>query len=79
MNELDLYRYFLPYLFPCHHLQHVRGAFHNTVKAEGALLNIKFRYGSLFVPDYCLIFAALEALAAMDTAEITFLSTFDIL
>ncbi len=78
MNEPDLYRCFLPYLFQCDHLQHIRGTFHNTFKTKCALLNIKFRYGSLFVPDYGLIFAGLEALTAMGTAEITFLSTFDI-
>ena len=46
--------------------------------AEGTFLNIKFRYGSLLVPHYCLVLTALEAFSAVYTTGITLLSTRDI-
>ncbi len=43
--------------------------------AKGAFLNIKFRYGSLFVPYYRLVLTARIALSTVYTTGIAFLST----
>ena len=49
-----------------------------ALTAKGAFLNIKFRYGSLLVPHYRLVFTALKALPTVYAAGITLLSTGDI-
>ena len=46
--------------------------------AKGAFLNIKFRYGSLLVPHYRLVFTARIALSTVYTTSITLLPTGDI-
>ena len=43
--------------------------------AKGAFLNIKFRYGSLLVPHYRLVFTTLKALPTVYTTGITLFST----
>ena len=43
--------------------------------AKSTLLNIKFRYGSLFIPLYRLVLTTPEALSAVNTTGIALLST----
>ena len=43
--------------------------------AQGAFLNIKFRYGSLLVPHYRLIFTTLKTLSTVYTTGIALLPT----
>ena len=50
----------------------------DTFMAKGAFLNIKLRYGFLFVPGYRFMFTDVKALSAVCTASITLLPTWNI-
>jgi hypothetical protein len=45
--------------------------FLDTLKTEGAFLLVELGESGILIPIYCLIFTSLEALAAVDAAEIT--------